>query len=349
MRLQDYSKYIFIILLLFFMILSFLVIKTFIVSIVTACVLAYLFYPVYIWLRKKIKSRYISSFLVVVLIALLAALPVAIVINSLLSEARSTVDYLRQEFNSEGRLELSCQDKNNTVCEVVRPMENMPFGMEIKQYILTLLKGMTTKITAFFSGIVDFFIALFIVFFLLLDGPALVKKLESVLPLRKRYEKRIIATFNDTTHAVVFGSIITALLQGSVAAAGYYLIGGIDSALLLGLLTAFFALIPYLGTAVVWLPLSAYIFFVGVSYGLPAQMFRGIGLFLFGSLVVGTIDNFLKPKIIGDRAHINPVIVLLGVLGGLKLMGLIGIIVGPLILAITINLIDIMKIERKNL
>jgi len=196
------------------------------------------------------------------------------------------------------------------------------------------------------TSVVRFFVMLYIIFFLLIDGNKLIAKMKKAIPLKKQYHHKIQKTLEDTTHAIVFGTVVTALIQGGIAGIGYWIIGGFDNAILLGLLTAFFAIIPYLGSAIVWLPASAFVFLSGILTGSPLLLTRGVGLFLFGALVVSTIDNLIKPHIIGGRANIHPVIILIGILGGLR-FGLVGVVMGPLILALFIRLTELFEKETK--
>ena len=112
------------------------------------------------------------------------------------------------------------------------------------------------------------------------------------------------------------------------------------------MLMAFAALIPFVGTPIIWLPAALYRFSNGLASGNNWKITSGIILFLYGALIISTIDNFLKPKIIGDKAEVHPILVLLGVLGGLKLFGIIGIIIGPVILAVFKMVVEIYEEER---
>jgi len=185
----------------------------------------------------------------------------------------------------------------------------------------------------------------FIMFFLLRDGKDIANKVKRLLPLKKHYQKRVFEKSKEVTFAVVYGHLSVALIQGALGGIGF-LILGVSSPLLWGLVMAFAALIPFVGTPLVWLPVALFRIFNGFSTGNNSLLLNGILLFLYGALIVSTIDNFLKPKIIGDKAEVHPILVLLGVLGGLKLFGIIGIVIGPVILAIFKIAIRIYEEER---
>ena len=151
--------------------------------------------------------------------------------------------------------------------------------------------------------------------------------------------KNIFKQFNNLTYATVYGQFIVALIQGAVATVAYFLFG-VGSPITWGLLTTFFALIPFLGTPIVWVPIS-------LNLLISAEIARGIGLLLVGIFIISTIDNLLKPRLIGKRASLHPVLVLIGVVGGLITMGLIGIIIGPLIISLLISFVEVYHKERK--
>jgi predicted PurR-regulated permease PerM len=142
---------------------------------------------------------------------------------------------------------------------------------------------------------------------------------------------------------MIMGQIVVGIIQGILAGIGF-LILGVPNPVLWGSLTALISIIPLLGAVLVWLPIDVYLFVNAfLSNG---EYWRAIALLLYGSLVVSTIDNFLKPKIVGDRANIHPLVILFGILGGIQLFGIPGILIGPLVL----TLFDlVMEIYRKSL
>ena len=146
------------------------------------------------------------------------------------------------------------------------------------------------------------------------------------------------------TQAVVYGHLLTAFAQGLIGGLGF-LVFGLSSPILWGIIIGIAGLIPMVGTAIVWVPASIYLFLVGILQDSLPYMARGIGLFVYGFLIIGTVDNFLKPKLIGGRAKVHPALILIGLLGGLTVFGLIGAIYGPLILAMLVTFFDIYRTE----
>jgi predicted PurR-regulated permease PerM len=349
MDIKVYSRYIFFGIFAIFLYLSYRVLKPYITITLTALIIAYLFYPLYRWLRIRFKRDSVSALTVILIIFLITAIPFVFFLKEFYGQAITTVQYL-SEMSSEDILNIPCTTEGS-ICATLTSLKAV--FPSINDYLAKVSVQLSNKvfdaIRYLSTGIINFFFVLFMVFFFLIDGPELIVWLRKSIPLKKKYEDNLAATLNDTTHAVVFGDIVTALIQGGIATIGYWLIAGFSNPIILGLATAFFALIPYGGTAIVWLPVSAYLFILGLFTDSGALMTRGIGLFLFGLLIVATIDNFIKPKIIGDRAKLHPLVVLIGVLGGLSFMGFVGIIIGPVILAVMLQLVQIFHAERRSL
>lgn len=354
MELKEYSKYVFVILFALILYLSYKVIENYITTLVVSIILGILFYPLFRWMKKKVKNKHAASLLTVVVILIIAVIPFLFVLQALIVEALDAIDYIRTEFSDDGRLTFACQDRDNAICQQYMKLKEIYPELEMSSYVVSAGRGLVNiarrTINTLTSGIFRFFISLYIVYFLFVDGKKLLKIIKETLSFRPEQEKKITNTLKDTTYGVVFGSLVVALIQGAIAAFGYWLIGGYNSALLLGLLTAFFALIPGIGTTLVWIPASLYLIAMGWLMSDSTFFLRGAGLFIYGALIVSTIDNVIKPMIIGDRAKIHPVIVMLGVLGGVSMTGsFVGVMIGPLVLALCVSFVDMLRIERRRL
>ncbi len=319
--------------------LSFFIVKPFIISILTAFVFAYLFFPLYNLLNKKIKRKNLSATITLFVMVLVLIIPSAFITTTLAKE--SYVAYLTTKQKIGGSLNLEC--KEGIFCEWLHKFETDVLGKDIKTYLKENLEKfigtLISKISGFVMGIagkiINIFIFLFLTFFLLRDGRKLSKSLGSLLALDQKTKKKVLKEMNDLIYAVVFGTIILALIQGLFAIGGYYLFG-INSPLMWGIITSLAALIPFIGTGLIWLPLSLSLIISGIITPETALIGKGIGLILYGALVIGSIDNFLRPKIIGDRSVLHPALVLLGVAGGVFMLGFIGVIIGPVILALLV-------------
>ena len=196
------------------------------------------------------------------------------------------------------------------------------------QFVASFLAGQSAKITAGFVWFfISFFIMLFALYYLFKDGKDIVKYLMVISPLPDKYEIQLFNKFKEISMATLFGIFLTSLIQGIIGGIGFA-IAGIPNALFWGTAIAIFSIIPVFGTAIVWLPASLILFVSGNSFG-------GIFLFLWGLLLVSTVDNFLRAYLIGERTKSNQLLIFLAVIGGVIMFeGLVGVIFGPLILTL---------------
>lgn len=176
-------------------------------------------------------------------------------------------------------------------------------------------------------------------FFLFKEGPGWVQETVGLLPMEERHKQAILRRLEETLLAVIRGLLVTAAVQGLLAWAGYW-ISGVPFPVFFGFLTAFMALIPFLGAAAVWAPLAAFLFLKGEP---------GMGLFLalWGFFAVSLVDNFMKPVLIGSGAKLPFVLLFFGILGGLKAYGISGILLGPVLIACALAFVKIYREEFK--
>ncbi|MEM4268028.1 MAG: AI-2E family transporter [Candidatus Woesearchaeota archaeon] len=323
-----------------------LMIKPFVSAIIGAAILSYIFYPVYLWFNKKL-AKSISAMLVILLILLLVTVPVIMIGFTLYREAKVILWELHNA-------DFSVKNCENTpfrgVCAFTRDLSAMLPNFDIKQTLLKLGEFINsyiyTKITALPDKILQIFVMLFLVYFFLVDADLIISTLKNVLTLKKTHEENILSSLKDTVSGVIYGQIIAAIVQGAIAAIGFWLIAGVKSPVTWGIITAFFALLPVFGSGIVWAPVSLYIMFQGAVLEQYGLVVRGIIFFAYGLLIVSTVDNLIKPKIISTKTKIHPVIVMLGVIGGIGFFGLVGIFAGPLLLALLVTFTKIYYSEE---
>ncbi len=200
------------------------------------------------------------------------------------------------------------------------------------------------NITDLLLNLPGFFFAFFFVFFvfyyLLRDGDKMKKYFNEIFPLSETHENLIVKKLEQAISGVVKGSFLVALCQGGVALIGF-LIFGVPQPVLWAAFTVLAALVPTVGTSIALIPAVIYLFLSGATGA-------GIGMTIWGAVAVGAIDNILSPKLIANRANIHPILVFLGVIGGLQIFGVIGFLLGPILMAIFVTLLDIYRTDLKS-
>ena len=175
-------------------------------------------------------------------------------------------------------------------------------------------------------------------FFWFADGPEIIQALMVLSPLEDQYEQELMTEFEVLVRAVVAGSIASATVQAVLAGLGFWF-AGVHSVFLLMALTLVFAMVPFVGASLVWLPVCAWLAFVEQRLG------AGIGLALYGLIVISTIDNVLRPWIIVEKASLHPLAGLVGVLGGIQALGPVGVFVGPIVVAFLQTILTLLHRE----
>lgn len=211
------------------------------------------------------------------------------------------------------------------------------------EYLRPAVSWLFNNLAAVFSRIADVLLTIILgtigLYYMLKDGESFGSRLLSLVPLAPEYSQLIWQRFTATINAVVKGSLLVAMIQGILTGVGFWLFG-VPNPAFWGMIAAFAALIPAVGTSLVIAPAVIYL-------GLVSGFFMAIGLLLWGVLAVGLIDNFLAPRLIGSGAKLHPFLILLSVLGGLALMGPVGFLAGPLVLSVTFASLDIYSLIRR--
>jgi len=331
-------------LLLAILYLAFLILSPFLKAIAWAAILAIVVYPVYAWLLELMKGRATTAaLLVTILITVLIVLPAFRIAGFLSQEAVELARTVRQVVNGDG---IDLWGQKPWLDSLLRLWDSISeilasFEIDLRRvavqgaqlasgFLVSQVKEIAQDVFVF---AVNFVIALFSFFYFLRDGKDLCERIRTLLPMDPEHQSHLFESIVTTLFGVVHGSILTAIVQGILAGLAYWVLG-VPFAILLGLMTAFVALFPIGGSAIVWLPASLYLFFQG-------ETVRGIILFAWGGGIVATIDNFLKPFFIGARLRLPVLFLFFSILGGLKLFGVLGVILGPVLFALLAALLDL--------
>jgi predicted PurR-regulated permease PerM len=181
--------------------------------------------------------------------------------------------------------------------------------------------------------VVGFFIALYLAFFLLRDGPAITLLVKEAIPLDEQHKRALAGKFATVIRATVKGNIVIAIIQGTLGGLALWFLD-VRGALLWAVLMAFLSLLPAVGAGLIWAPVAVYLLITG-------SVIQGAGLIAFGVLVIGMVDNVLRPILVGKDTRMPDYVVLISTLGGLAVFGINGFIIGPAIAAMFIAVWDI--------
>ena len=316
--------------------LCWLMLRPFIGVLEWATVLVLVFYPIHKRLAEKIKRRKLSALLSCLLVVIIVALPFVFLTAALATELSSVGSNLEKHvfpiLNADssvaGRLTKWLNDRfhiDARTTQILIADQLKGFGAALVGQSIHLVQNVVT-------GIVKAFFITFTMYYLFRDGDKIVQALPNVLPLRRQQSAAILLRINQVVSASVYGVVSIAILQGILAGVAFWLLG-VPSPLLWATVLTFVCMIPIAGSFFVWLPASVYLMFKGHWTG-------AIALILWGTFVISTVDNFLRPKLIKNQTKLHELFVFFSVLGGISVFGLLGIVLGPVVLAVTLGLLQ---------
>lgn len=312
-------------------ILAIMIVRPVAMSILFGILLAYIFYPIYKLLLSKIKNENLSAFLICIALAVIILLVIGLIFSSLASQA---IDLYFSLQNS------NLEETINQILPTFLSTEiSANLAGSLNSFISNALASSLSKFTSFILNlpviILQLFIVVFVFFFSLRDGKKGVEYMKSLSHLGKETQEKFLKQFKDITSSVLLGQIVIGIAQGIVAGIGYFIFG-VPNALILTILTMFVGIIPLIGPWLAWLPIDIYLFLVG-------RTGAGIGLLIYGLVIISWIDVFIRPMIVSRKTEINSAIVIIGMLGGLFVFGVLGLIIGPLVLAYVLLVIELYR------
>lgn len=321
----------------------------FLAQILWAGSLAVLFYPVHARILRGVGGRDTAAAVISTLVSLiLIFVPAGFVGLAVMAEVRDLWPNVREALAPEQVARAAAWLETSSLRPLLRLLMREGAGdVELQGQIQTITELAQTWLTerlrlatlglpaAIYQGA----LTLLAFFFFLRHGPGWIENLEAVLPLEQEYSRRLTRIAAQTINAVFRGVLLTAFAQAILAGFGFVMAGA-PFPILLGCVTFVAALIPFVGPAAIWLPTSLGIY-------LDGRPGTAIGLALWGLLVVSLVDNFLRPYLIGRDTKLPLLWLFLSMLGGVKWLGVLGVIVGPAVLALAIACLRIWREGRK--
>ena len=321
--------------------------QPFLLPISLAVVLATLCFPVFDWTCQRLKSRRSwAALLTCVGVTAVIIVPFVVLVILLAGQMAEVYQQFQAKLDSgEWQEVLNLQDNpffkplTDWIGQYV-DLESLDLmgslGASLQQVSLFFLRQSTSIVSGLFRVIMNFLIMLFCMFFIFRDGEYFTEMLKSLTPLAESYRQLIINTFQEVAKATVIGTLLTAVAQG-VSGGLLYWILGIPNALLWGCLTALFSLLPVVGTGIVWGPWAIYFF-------LTESPIQGI-ILVIGGVLIGMMDNVIRALFIEGKSEMHTLIVFLSIMGGIGYFGLVGMIFGPIIVALGLTFLELYKRE----
>ena len=334
---MDFSKlrtYAFITLLIGATLLFLFLLKPFAYPIFWAAVIAALIHPVHTRIRKYIRRPNLSAGLTLLIVTFIIVIPIALLGFLLFNEAVSIYtkiqhnqSYIVQTFQET----FSAIQKNPAIARLNIDQQSIVdkisvWSNGIPGYLAQFITNFTQNSLVF---VAMFLIMMYTLFYFLRDGEKLLHKLMYLMPFGDRFENTLYQKFTSTASATIKGTVIVGLIQGSLGGI-MFAIAGIDGAIIWAIIMAFFSIIPGIGSAVIWFPAAILLILTG-------RIWQGIMIILVGALVIGTVDNLLRPILVGKNIEMHELLIFFSTLGGIALFGLSGFMIGPIIAALLLS------------
>lgn len=325
--------------------LVFRIVQPFLIPLAWAAVLAALFYPLHAFALRILKGRTATALLSTAVILMLIIGPVTALSVLLAAELKTLAETVRANrlqilSGLPARMEIEAWlervsaflagggiDWNRAVADGL-----VQFGQETATRI-------TRGIRDILGAVLDLVITAFSTFFLLRDGPAVLERAREVIPLENAVKGKIEGQMRDVIVATLYGGVVVAMVQGTLGGLVFWGLG-IASPALWGFTMAVVSFLPVIGPFVIWGPAALYFLLTG-------EVLKGVVLLVAGGLGISMIDNIVRPLIMGKRARMPFFPLLISVLGGIHLFGLIGLVLGPIVLAVFVSVLETVGILRK--
>jgi len=311
-------------------VLVYLVLKPVLMTIMWGLILAYIFLPSHRRITKRVKSSTLSAGIISIIVLIIILIPLWFLTPIVIKEVFNLFQTV-QSFDVYGFV------------NKLLPAASEEFTNQISLGIVGAIGKLTTVVLdSTVEIILDFpviflhlLLIAFVFFFALKEEKEFGEFVSGLSPLKKEEEEKLVKQFKGMTQAIIYGQIVLGLVQGIFAGIGF-LIFGIPNILVLTILATILGVLPLIGPGIIYLPLTLYLIIMG-------QPFLAIGFLLYNLLLVSSIDHFLRAHLVSRKTQVSSAIVLIGMIGGVFIFGVLGLILGPLILAYFVTFLKAYK------
>ena len=324
----EYKKYLALGLLLGIGVFLAYLLRIFLLALFGAYVFSFLFAPLYIWLNKKIGNDKAAALLTIFLILVVALAPLLLICYTAFNQALA----LQDKFDSQDFSALFERFNPKVRAALDQALSNLTRDLSVK-----LTEVLPSVFAAVTNLVVSLFVMFFVLYYIFLNIHYVFARSLDFLPFRQSNAIWLVRQFEHISKAILLGQILVSCVQGLLGGIGFFLFG-LSNGVLWGIVMGVATMVPVVGTSLVWLP--AVVYLLAHKY-----YFAGFGLLLWSSLLVSNIDNFVRPRLGQRLGNINPTVMVLGAFSGLAFFGIVGVMVGPLLLAFFLLLVQVYRQE----
>jgi len=327
--------------------LCYLLFKPFLSPLLSALVIAIVFFPVHSRMQRLVRGPSLAALLSTLLVTLIIIIPAVLILLAITQEVAGLKNLIDQKSTESGGY-------GAYVSQLIeRPLKWIGQYVDVSQFnVFTAVRSRLDELSTFLlneftiivggvtSFVINTVITIFTLFFIFREGKSLRRRVAAVTPLNSEQVDKLFSGIENTIIGTVYGGLVVAAVQGALVGIALWVFG-IPSPVLWGAVAAFFALLPLVGTAAVWAPAAIYLLAIG-------HYVQAIILIAWGAGIVGTVDNILRPYLISGRVQMHTLLIFFSVFGGVNVFGVLGLVIGPVILAVTMTLLGMLRDETRS-
>lgn len=311
-----------------------LIAAPFLPAVTWAVSLAVVAHPVHDWMLRHVKRPSLAAALAVAVITFGLVAPAVFVGREVGQQATQGFQRLQGEFESEDLL--SKLEQNPKAAPLARWIRN---NVDVSRELKEFGEALRARLAGFLRGVAwtatQFLITLFLLFYLFRDRQLAIRAAVSFFPLSNKEAGEVVGRVKAMIHATIYGTVVVATIQGALGGLMFWILG-VPGPLLWGVAMGLLSIIPMLGAFVIWLPVAA-------SMAAQGEWVQAMILTAWGTVVVGFIDNLLYPVLVGKETRLHTVPVFIAIIGGLLIFGASGLVIGPVIFAMTLACLDVLR------
>jgi predicted PurR-regulated permease PerM len=340
----------FLVLLLFVSLAFGWILQPFYGTVLWSAIIALLFVPLHRWCLRNLKGRRsLSAFATLLIVLLIVIIPLALVAAAMAREAATVYEQMQSgELDPTRYLKSIYSSLPSWITTLLERVGLSNFDLLQRRLTLALTDGTRYIATQAFSVgqntfefVVSLVITSYLAFFLIRDGAALSRLVKNAIPLSTAHKNELVAKFTTVIRATVKGNLVVAAIQGTLGGIAFWFLG-VTGALLWAVLMGFLSLLPAVGAGLIWVPVATYLFLTGAYW-------QGVALALWGMLVIGLVDNLLRPMLVGKDTKMPDYLIMIATLGGITIFGINGFVLGPAIAAMFIAAWHIYDVDQTRL
>ncbi len=314
--------------------LCWLMLEPFVSVLVWAAVLALTFAPVHAWILRRTGKPNLSAMLASLFVVFVIGVPFGLVTWAIVREVVPAIGMVQQAFSE--FLDPESRASGPAMQWLGAHIDLAQARVTILDKLGTMSAEIASRTVGTVGNVVMMFVqalfVVFVMFYLFRDGKIVREALADAIPLRNRETRMILGRVREVVGASVNGVLVIATIQGILGGVAFAVLG-LSSAIVWGAVMIFLSLIPVAGAFVIWIPAAIYLAVTG-------SWIKAVLLTLWGVFVISLVDNFLRPRLVGKRAKLHELFIFFAVLGGLQVFGLIGLVLGPVVLAVALSLFE---------